>query len=192
VDQWLTKGKTETPPLILAQAKLVKQDVVETLYAYNRQIPVPVPSVGWTFDGSDDSVVAINRALSAASSRALGDFAFSINAALTQLRNNTDSALAAGTVSGSVSGDPPTFAGTLHFPAIAAPLTIPAPIVTVYLAPVGYAGTVAFTNEQACDILTTIENRRASLNATRINKRSDIQALTTIDQVIAYDVTSGW
>jgi hypothetical protein len=63
---------------------------------------------------------------------------------------------------------------------------------TTSFTPVGQGTPVALTVFDMSDIMAGIMSRRASLETTKFNKTAEVNALTSISAVIAYDVTTGW
>jgi len=125
VNAWILKGQTETPPINLPQAKLIKQDVVETLFNYKRQQPIPVISMGWTFPADDEDAASYNRYLSSyltpSVNNVVGQLAEGINAQFVYLSGDLNDKLnrdatvtghtSTGTFSGTGTGDAPAEGG---------------------------------------------------------------------------------
>jgi hypothetical protein len=222
VNAWIIKGQTQTPPINLPQAKTIKQDVVETLFNYKRQLPIAVVTIGWTFAATDEDTTSMNRYLSSVSTLSVNNVVAQlkegINAQFVYLSGdlndklNRDSTVtgitSTGTFSGSgtapADGGPMDVSGTTSQVAVAGKSTfttivtpaVEAPVINypeyLFWVPLGSTTTVGFTVDQFCLILSAIEERRASLNSVRLTKREEIDGLATIAAVAAYDVTSGW
>jgi hypothetical protein len=63
---------------------------------------------------------------------------------------------------------------------------------TLQFTPIGQGTPVTVTLTEMSDIMTGISSRRQSLLTTQFNKTAAVNAMTTISDVIAYDVTLGW
>lgn len=85
---------------------------------------------------------------------------------------------------------PLTFLGATY----AAPIVDPtiASLANIAWHPLNATAPVALSFQQFVDLMTAIVNRRTTLRTTGNTKKAQINALTTIPAVIAYNVTSGW
>jgi hypothetical protein len=164
-NKWLEAAKDNPPdpcpPISIAQAKLIKSEMVDFLFTSKRQLPLDYapPSVGvtYTWDGSDNATSAmsdeiaalsgtdaINAAvgnLAASTTEAIASLTASTNETFAQSRSNTEGAL--GTLAGDVTAE--TNAG-LSASAGSATTAIKNSIDSVNAATGTYAGQLADAN----------------------------------------------
>jgi len=95
-DKWMSASQEYQPPISLAQAKTVKNSMVDALFASKRQLPVSM--YGYTWDGSDNATGAMTDQIAAVSgtdaiNSAVGALASSTNAAIQNLAISSDNAV---------------------------------------------------------------------------------------------------
>lgn len=242
VNSWIAAPVTITePPLLdpdvalplkLAQAKSIKIDLIENLFAFKRQAPITWSS--WTWDASDESLRTMLLALIPVNRNAVITLVNDFNNQMAGYNNNLTNNYAnynaswvtnypslyktfgssfntVGTNYGfqvwSPTQNPPVpnlpgnpdwggvtygYIGPFQMPgigAIANPMNSAGSITWLpYNADTG----IVLTYSQLGTIATSIVSRRNSLLAVRETKRAQVQALTTIAAVAAYDITTGW
>jgi hypothetical protein len=81
----------------------------------------------------------------------------------------------------------PTFVNVSH-----ASVTPDPSIPPIQWIPIGSATPVNLSATEMAGIMSGITSRRLSLQTTRVNKIAAVNALTTVQDVIAYDATTGW
>ncbi len=218
MDDWLTAAAALDVPLNLAQAKLVKSDVVETLFNLKRQATIIALGNSWACD--DESVNGMTRIMTVYNSSAViasinstlvtlvdninvefNDLAIDVYGVLSTYAADLDSHLDSATVSGNA----PSEGGAITDGTISVTDTSPggvtaqacgyvsvAPADLVGWTPIGSSIPITLTYQQLASLISSIENRRAVYNGIRLAYKAQIASLTTVAAVISFDPTSGW
>jgi len=84
-----------------------------------------------------------------------------------------------------------SFTGPNHIGAPSVGIGGPAGM-TIPWTPIGHNTPVNLSGGEMNNIMLLITNRRTSLLTVKVNKTDEVNALTSIASVIAYDVTTGW
>jgi hypothetical protein len=198
-DRFLLAGENETPPLTLAQAKRIKQSLLESLFNMKRQQSYngiaqtdtfQVAAIGsLTSAGVVDAVNAAIDTLNANLANLIryyvdlnnaiikaGAYLAAINAAIDSIQV---------TVSG---GGESGYTTNVTF--------TPMPEQFLYELPVPSAGQymphVTLAANSTAQMVNAVSARTYSLSNVWVTKFNEIEACTTIPQVAAYDIVSGW
>jgi hypothetical protein len=167
-------GTTPAPPL--SAARSAKSGLVAGIFNSLRVQPIAytVGSNAYTWDASDESINALNGALIAGVITALGS-------SFTDLATNLSSMLYGlqAEIGGSTYNGPSSF-------------TAEPVLGSVSWTPIGATAPVTLTAAQAQGLLAAIAARRATLQGLRLTQQAAIAACTTVAQVIALSVSSGW
>jgi hypothetical protein len=215
INAWMTAYNDATPPLTLTQAKFVKQEFVEAIFHSSRR--APFVSSGHTYDARDEAIEYLTATLVANGVQGQINTIISGVNGMVSVNNtsagNVNNWSAANATNwgylqhGFYGGVGPgldtvvtsfsTSSPPVPFPAVGSggfgnmsAISAVAPLI-----PWQPLDASAILNISAADLILALKGlvtRRNNLNATRISKKSDIGALTTIAQVIAYDATTGW
>jgi len=197
---WMIAAESATPPISLAQAKLVKASMIDALFASKRQLPISY--LGYTWDGTDNATSAISDQIAAMSSsdginNAVASLASSINTVHGTFHTDLDTDVTAflnsnadllntvisGATSGTAQhGTTPSFATVAASPATGPNVTWP-PLV---------GPPIMLTYAQFTGLLQALINRRSTLQLQRTTHKNNVAALTTVPAVAAYDITTGW
>jgi hypothetical protein len=184
-NQWLVVAETFTSmPLTLPQAKYVKIGLTEATFNSKRQAPIAFAGFNW--DASDPAVVLMQNAL------ATWDVAAAASAADAQLAANVSGMTIDTQTTFTGSGGSISAVSTSTHSAVGAPGPVTGPTVKwpTYPSPPGTL--VNLTMSAMRSLIAAINQRMQNLNTVRTNKETAINHLTTIADVIAYSVLSGW
>jgi len=199
VDQFIAKLSVEVPPITLDQAKMVKNDLNDALYNAKRQATIVYLDDLWA--ATDEEILALTTAFS------IGGFN-SGQGQQSTLVNQINSNVVTN-VQNLVTQINNTFAAGFHHTSVAAGGTesisvtaLPGPGATavgvgsaasdVQWYPLNSTTPVTLTFSQMSGLIQAINTRRNNLDLFRRQNRAAINALTTIADVIAFDLTTGW
>jgi hypothetical protein len=184
LNKWLTVAAALTAtPLTLPQSKYVQIGLVDALYNSKRQ--APIAALGYNWDASDPAVAAMQAALAswdvvAAASAADAALAQSVNG----MTIDTQTVQNPGPPGGQ------TWTSTSTHSGINAPGMALGP--TVFWPTYNYTALVQLTMAQMRVIIDQIHQRQMNLDSVRQSKETAIKLKTSIADVIAYDIVSGW
>jgi hypothetical protein len=217
--EFLTKLAAASPPLTLAQAKKVQNDLILTIYDSKRQLPYAYAIGGtqYTWDATDGATAAMALQMLPKLFNSIGfvdtftnDMANQINAFLNvlnyQVLTTNANSLSVRLQKLAISVPNPDAPGApTNFDAASPGLIGNLPLLSFVSYPVGYAlsATVSWTplNQttpvnltmaQMTSLMSGIAARQQSLNGVRQSKTNAVNALTKIADVIAYNVGAGW
>lgn len=203
------------PNVTVLQARQIKQQLVEAIYAARRLTPIRITVGSGTFywDARDEALTAMTSKLMADwlinSSSSVSTLAAMINNALAgvatevntkvvaPLRTGTSDSLKyyqteTGTERIIVSGMTGGLFMSKPDQVVAQSTNFQPVISNISWLPHDSKQVVSLTNIELANIVSAIVGRRNALSLTRANKRVDLQTVTTVAGVIAYDATQGW
>jgi hypothetical protein len=215
VNSWLTQASALVFPITLTQAKNVKIGLVDGIFNSKRQLPITTQ--GQTWDATDQSMMGMQAAVTAWDiaqdvTSADAQFANKVNGPLLTCIRTADIVTSACTGTGASfpyynSGlggvNSPTFlnaasgGGVTQQPMVqtsksqiapATPLTGP----PIDWPPLNSTVMVRLSVAQMRSLISSIQQRRNSLQSTRLTKTNAINAKLNVADIIAYDVTTGW
>jgi hypothetical protein len=209
-------------PLTLAQAKRVKIGLVDGIFNSKRQLPITTQGQTWdatdqSLMGMQSAIAAFD--VVAAMNASDASIASQVNtmgittSTQTQTQTQTATQTAVGGISYGVAtvsnvpnvvvapiGNPTASSAsqsnsqstsqsssvhTSISPPAASPPNIPWP-------PLNSTTTVSLTQSNMRALINSIQQRRGSLQSTRLSKTNAINSMTTVAAIIAYDATTGW
>jgi hypothetical protein len=193
IDDWMTAMAAATPALTVAQAQVVKVELVEALFEAYRIAPIAysvaaAPGASW--DASDEGVAALTLALFSALLAAFATLVGQTNtviAAINAQLLNVAFVFNAASITVLWNGSSPS-GGSQAMQSIAGFTNS----VSISWTPIGATAPVALSATECIGLLAAIVARRASLQAARLTNEAAIDALNTVAAVIAFDVTAGW
>jgi hypothetical protein len=209
---------TKLPMLTLVQAKKVQIDLIKQIFESKRQAPYhyPVASGDYSWDASDEALFSSTGAQLQSTLALSSTVAELINRdvslaadgdALVTFVNNKIVGPGTDTLSTNLKrnwlpDDPSQLGTTYASPGLAnniahtaVSFALPALTLvstTMQWIPIGGATPVAVTPAEQTAILNGIAARTNTLAGKKNTKIAQVNALTTISAVIAYDVTTGW
>lgn len=204
INRWILAAQNEAPPITLAQAKKIKQDFLEILFNLKRQDNIAASGTVYNATDTYQAMMASSEisALTGGTSGSISSISAQIAALKNQIeilryymnlnadilnkgtyRNNINSAI--DSVEVVIGGEPPTGSTT-----VTAPMGDQALYIVPELGPV--ASDTPSLQSATSDALAAMAARTAALYNVWGTKFNEIQNLTTVAQVAAYDVTSGW
>jgi hypothetical protein len=206
---------TKLPMLTLVQAKKVQIDLVKQIFEAKRQAPYhyPVASGDYSWDASDDALYSSAGAQIQNAIASINAIATRLNTVIPALNTNDEGFATQGNNLKNYFNDPVINSMDIYLQASSSPLGLPGsiayttvtfaatpvawtalPPVTINMQwiPIGGTAPVAVTTAEQTAILNGIAVRTSDLTAKKNVKVAQVNALTTISAVIAYDVTTGW
>jgi hypothetical protein len=217
--QFFQQFLTLLPGLTLDQAKKVQVDLIKQLFESKRQTPIEqsVTAGDYWWDADDSSIMGMNSAVTPHTIGAIftlgdstggttGSLVAQINANYNTWQGqinavfytiNADTQRSDQGVDGSVTvitAASPGLSGNL--PLITALSVAAGDIgsgaIAIPWLPFGGTVQINLTATDISNILSTVASRRISLQTTMNTKIAQVNVLTTIASVIAYDVLAGW
>jgi hypothetical protein len=204
INAFLTALEAATPPLTLAQAQAVKQELIDALYDVKRTNPITVTvSVGSkTWDGSDEAMQTMTQQITNSTAgfsttslvTQINAMINKLNPDMATLKTNFDNLITA------VLSGANIWVWSQTNPRPGSPVGGYATVTggggvtggPFPWLPLGTTATVNLTVNDLVTITNAVVARRQSVAGTRASKKAAVAALATIPAVIAYDVTTGW
>jgi hypothetical protein len=169
-------GTVPAPALVAAQA--AKAGLVAGIFNALRVQPIAYDAHAW--DAADESVdaltAALNAALIAGMTAALNDLFAQISAIVAGVNAVVDTINSGGGIVIRIGG--PSAAETA--------------LGTLAWTPLGATAPLTLTAAPAQGLVAAIAARRATLQGVRLTQQAAVAACTTVAQVIALSVSSGW